>query len=92
MGATCRASRPIAARAAAKLKAGIVSSVTELPVVGNTFTVKRSIYTGKAFANVEIKFDMIGRYLGEFAISYKPTRHGRPGVGATKGSQHTDKK
>lgn len=30
------------------------------------------------------------RYLGEFALSYKPTRHGKPGVGATKGSQHTD--
>jgi ribosomal protein S19 len=29
---------------------------------------------------------MIGRYLGEFAfaMTYKPTRHGRPGVGATK--------
>jgi hypothetical protein len=25
-------------------------------------------------------------------MTYKPTRHGRPGVGATKGSQHTDKK
>ena len=57
-------------------------------MVGNVV----GIYTGKAFANVEIKFDMIGRYLGEFAITYKPTRHGRPGVGATKGSQHSDKK
>lgn len=26
------------------------------------------------------------RYLGEFALTYKPTRHGKPGVGATKGS------
>ncbi len=51
-----------------------------------------SIYNGKSFVPVEIKFDMIGRYLGEFAITYKPTRHGRPGVGATKGSQHTAQK
>ena len=50
------------------------------------------IYNGKDFANVEIKFDMIGKYLGEFAMTYKPTRHGNPGVGATKGSQHVDKK
>jgi small subunit ribosomal protein S15e len=50
------------------------------------------IHNGKDFANVEIKFDMIGKYLGEFAMSYKPTKHGNPGVGATKGSQHTDKK
>lgn len=26
------------------------------------------------------------RYLGEFSLTYKPTRHGKPGVGATKGS------
>ena len=47
------------------------------------------IHTGKEFAPVEIKFDMIGRYLGEFGITYKPTTHGKPGVGATKGSAHT---
>jgi small subunit ribosomal protein S15e len=50
------------------------------------------IYNGKEFTNVEIKFDMIGKYLAEFAITYKPTKHGKPGVGATKGSQHVDKK
>ena len=44
------------------------------------------IYNGRSFVNTDIKFDMIGKYLGEFAMSYKPTTHGRPGVGATKGS------
>ena len=44
------------------------------------------VYNGKNFTNVEIKFDMIGKYLGEFAMTYKPPRHGRPGVGASKGS------
>ena len=44
------------------------------------------VYSGKEFLNVEVKFDMIGSYLGEFAITYKPCRHGKPGVGATKGS------
>jgi hypothetical protein len=24
--------------------------------------------------------------LGEFALSYNPTRHGKPGLGASKGS------
>ena len=43
------------------------------------------IYNGKDFINVEIKFDMIGTYLAEYAMSYKPCRHGKPGVGATKG-------
>ncbi len=47
------------------------------------------VYSGKVFNPVEIKFDMIGRYLGEFSLSYKPTRHGKAGVGATKGSAHS---
>ena len=45
-----------------------------------------AVYNGKEFLPVEVKFNMIGQYLGEFAMSYKPTRHGKPGVGATKGS------
>ena len=48
-----------------------------------------AVYNGKAFNVVEIKFDMIGRYLGEFSLTYKRTRPGKAGVGATKGSAHT---
>lgn len=48
----------VAARSSAKLKAGIVSGVTELPVINENFVVKRSIFTGKAFSNVEIKSDI----------------------------------
>ena len=32
---------------------------------------------------------MIGKYVGEFSMTYKPCKHGRPGVGATKGSSAT---
>lgn len=31
------------------------------------------VYNGKEFKEVEIKFDMIGTYLGEYSITYKPT-------------------
>jgi electron transfer flavoprotein alpha subunit len=48
----------VAARASAKLKAGIVSGITELPVIGEGFTVKRSIYTGKAFATVALNSEI----------------------------------
>ncbi len=37
------------------------------------------VYNGKVFNVVEIKPDMVGYYLGEFSITYKPIRHGRPG-------------
>ena len=48
-----------------------------------------AIYNGKVFTNIEVKFDMIGRYLGEFSLTYKRTRPGKAGIGATKGSAHT---
>ncbi|KAJ6591673.1 ribosomal protein S19-domain-containing protein [Mycena vulgaris] len=38
------------------------------------------IYNGKVFNNVEIKPEMTGHYLGEFSCSYRPVKHGRPGV------------
>ena len=45
------------------------------------------IYNGKTFNSVEIKGEMVGHYLGEFSISYKPVKHGRPGIGATNSSR-----
>ena len=48
----------MAARAAAKMKAGIVSGVTALPETESGFKVTRSIFTGKAFSTVEIKSDI----------------------------------
>ncbi|KAI5475788.1 40S ribosomal protein S15 [Pseudohyphozyma bogoriensis] len=44
------------------------------------------VYNGKLFNTIEIKPEMLGFYLGEFSITYKPVRHGRPGIGATKSS------
>lgn len=38
-------------------------------------------------AQVEIKPEMVGHYLAEFSISYKPVKHGRPGIGATHSSR-----
>jgi len=32
-----------------------------------------AVYSGKEYKEFEIKFDMIGRYLAEFSLTYKPT-------------------
>ena len=45
------------------------------------------VYNGKTFNQVEVKPDMIGHYLAEFSISYKPVSHGRAGIGATHSSR-----
>jgi small subunit ribosomal protein S15e len=45
------------------------------------------VHNGRGFTNVEIRAEMIGHYLGEFAITYKPVKHGKPGIGATHSSR-----
>merc|ERR1711936_1003565 len=45
------------------------------------------VHNGKTYTQVEIKPEMIGHYLGEFSITYKPVKHGRPGIGATHSSR-----
>ena len=45
------------------------------------------VYSGKYWNPVEIRADMIGHYLGEFSMTYKPIRHGKVGKGATRGSK-----
>merc|ERR1712134_48273 len=46
------------------------------------------VYNGKQFLGIEIKAKMIGTFLGEYGITYKPTRHGRAGIGATHSSRY----
>lgn len=44
------------------------------------------VHNGGKFVSVEIKPGMIGHYLGEFAITNKPVKHGAPGIGASRSS------
>ena len=48
---------------------------------------KIHIHKGNDFQIVEIQPDMIGHYLGEFALTRKPVKHTGPGVGATRSSK-----
>jgi small subunit ribosomal protein S19 len=44
------------------------------------------IHNGKEFVAVTIEPEMIGHYLGEFALTRKGVTHSAPGIGATKSS------
>ncbi|HLC86146.1 MAG TPA: 30S ribosomal protein S19 [Candidatus Nanoarchaeia archaeon] len=44
------------------------------------------IHAGREFVPVTIEEDMIGHYLGEFAMTRKKVQHSAPGIGATKSS------
>ena len=44
-------------------------------------------YGGKYWNDVEVKADMVGHYLAEYSMTYKPIRHGKVGKGATRSSK-----
>jgi electron transfer flavoprotein alpha subunit len=48
----------VTARSAAKAKAAVVGNVVALPETSNGFSVKRSIFTGKAFAQTTVSSDI----------------------------------
>ena len=45
-----------------------------------------SCHNGKVFIPIEVRHNMLGMPLGEFAQTYKMVKHGKAGVGATRGS------
>ncbi|MEM5813132.1 MAG: 30S ribosomal protein S19 [Candidatus Aenigmatarchaeota archaeon] len=49
---------------------------------------KFGVHNGKEFVVVEIKPEMIGHRLGEFALTRKRPKHSAPGFGATRSSSH----
>jgi small subunit ribosomal protein S19 len=46
------------------------------------------VHNGKGFSPVEVSPEMMGHYLGEFAITNKPVKHGTPGIGASRSSMY----
>jgi len=51
-------------------------------MVGHTV----KIYNGKEFVSVAILDEMVGHFLGEFALTRRRVGHNAPGVGAKKSS------
>lgn len=50
--------KAIAPRLSVRLKAGLVSGAVALPDISNGFTVKKNVFSGKAFAHVSIATDI----------------------------------
>lgn len=49
---------------------------------------KIAVHNGKEFIEVAVKPEMIGHYLGEFALTRRSVSHSGPGVGATRSSKY----
>lgn len=50
--------KAIAPRLSVRLKAGLVSGAVALPDTSNGFTVKKNVFSGKAFANISVNTDI----------------------------------
>ena len=59
----------------------------DIPIVPQMVGKKVAIHNGKEFKEVELRAEMIGHYLGEFALTRKIVKHSGPGVGATRSSK-----
>ena len=46
------------------------------------------VHNGKEFVAVDVAPEMIGHYLGEFAVTNRPVKHGTPGIGASRSSMY----
>ncbi len=71
---------------AGKLAVPIKTHLRNLIILPYMIGLTINVFTGKEFAPVVIKPEMVGHYLGEFSLTNKRVQHGAPGVGASRSS------
>lgn len=69
-----------------KLKNAIKTHARDMVILPNMIGLTIHLHNGKEFVPIEIKPQMIGHYLGEYAITNKKVSHGTPGIGASRSS------
>jgi len=71
-----------------KLKRGkqIRTHARDMIIVPAMVGVTIYVHNGKEFVPIEIKPEMLGHKLGEFALTRKKVVHSAPGIGATRSS------
>ncbi len=69
-----------------KTKKPVKTHCRDMVVIPDMVGLVIHIHNGKEFVPVEILIEMLGRYLGEFAMTRRKVEHSAPGIGATKSS------
>jgi small subunit ribosomal protein S19 len=60
----------------------------DMPILPEFVGKTLAVHNGQHFVEIAVKPEMIGHYLGEFAITRRGVAHSGPGVGATRSSKH----
>jgi small subunit ribosomal protein S19 len=64
----------------------------EIVIVPEMVGMRIHIYNGRQFNPIDLKWNMLGHKFGEFSPTRARIKHGKTGVGATKGSKSKSKK
>jgi small subunit ribosomal protein S19 len=59
----------------------------EMVIIPEMLSKKILVHNGKEWISIDIKPEMLGHRIGEFALTRKRVQHSAPGVGATKSSK-----
>lgn len=65
----------------------IKTHLRDMIVVPGMVGLKMGVHNGKEFVSVEIMPEMLGHFLGEYALTRSKVSHGAAGVGSTKSSK-----
>jgi small subunit ribosomal protein S19 len=68
--------------------APVKSHVRDMIVIPEMLGLTLQLHSGKEYVAIEIKPEMIGHFVGEFAITNQKVVHGTPGIGASRSSMY----
>jgi len=69
-----------------KVKNPIKTHARDMVILPYMVGLNIQVHSGREFVALEIKPEMVGRYIGEFVITNKKVVHGTPGIGASRSS------
>ena len=69
-----------------KLEGEIKTHARDMIILPTMVGLTIGVHNGREFVMLEVKPEMIGRYLGEYVITNKKVVHGTPGIGASRSS------
>jgi len=69
-----------------RLQGQIKTHARDMIILPSMVGLTIGVHNGKEFVPLEVKAEMIGRYLGEFVITNKKVVHGTPGIGSSRSS------
>lgn len=69
-----------------KYKKPIKTHCRDMLIIPEMLGLNIHVYSGRAYLQIEIIPEMLGRYLGEMVLTRTRVAHSAPGIGATKSS------